>query len=58
MLWAIDKRADVQRSMVALYEYVRSHSPDAQKFDDTYLLDHLIAAAFTGGFSHRHVAFH
>jgi hypothetical protein len=46
MLWAIDKRADVQRSMVALYEYVRSHTPDAQKFDDTYLLDHLIAAAF------------
>jgi hypothetical protein len=46
MLWAIDKRADVQRSMVALYEYVRSHTPDAQKFDDTYVLDHLIAAAF------------
>jgi hypothetical protein len=46
MEWAIDKRADVQRSMVALYEYVRSFKPNAQKFDDTYLLDHLIAASF------------
>jgi hypothetical protein len=32
--------------MVTLYEYVRSHTPDARQFDDRYLLDHLIAAAF------------
>ena len=46
MAWAVDKRAYVQHTMVALYEYVRSHTPDAQQFDDRYLLDHLIAAAF------------
>jgi|HubBroStandDraft_2_1064218.scaffolds.fasta_scaffold131831_2 hypothetical protein len=46
MTWAIDKRADIQHTMVALYEYVCSQPIDAQKFDDRYLLDHLIAAAF------------
>jgi hypothetical protein len=47
IVWAVDKRADVQRSMISLYEYVRTHRPDAQKFDDRYLLDHLIGAAFS-----------
>jgi hypothetical protein len=47
MAWAIDQRAKIQNALLVLYSFVRSHAADAQKFDDRYLLDHLIGAAFS-----------
>jgi hypothetical protein len=43
--WAIERRADIQRTLHALYSYVRTNQP--QQLFTTVLLDHCIAAAFS-----------
>ena len=47
LAWAIDQRAEVQRTLLALYEFVRHHRPDILEHHIRYLLDHLIGAAFS-----------
>lgn len=47
MAWAIEQRAEIQRTLLALYEFVHSYKLDALKIEDTYLLDNLIGAAFS-----------
>jgi hypothetical protein len=46
--WAVNQRAEIQHSLLALYEYVR-RTPSTAGYADTkvYLLDHLIGAAFS-----------
>jgi hypothetical protein len=46
--WAVDQRAEIQRTLLALYEYVR-RTPSKTGYADpkVYLLDHLIGAAFS-----------
>jgi hypothetical protein len=43
--WAIERRADIQRTLHSLYGYVRTNRP--QQLFTTILLDHCIAAAFS-----------
>jgi hypothetical protein len=46
--WAIDCRADIQHTLLALYTFVRRPSPDDQRdWVRPSLLDDLIAAAFS-----------
>jgi hypothetical protein len=46
--WAVDQRAEIQRTLLALYEYVRSISPTSGYAEPkVYILDHLIGAAFS-----------
>jgi hypothetical protein len=46
--WAVDQRAEIQRTLLALYEYVRSNSPKSSYAEPrVYVLDHLIGAAFS-----------
>ena len=45
--WSIDKRADVQRTLLALYTYVRCRPAENVKPIDIDLLDDLIGAAFS-----------
>lgn len=47
LAWAIDQRAKIQHTLLALYEYVRSNEPDQREWVKPSLLDHLIAAAFS-----------
>jgi hypothetical protein len=46
--WAIDQRAEIQRTLLALYVYIR-RTPSNTGYADpkVYLLDHLIGAAFS-----------
>jgi hypothetical protein len=46
--WAIDHRAKIQHTLLALYEYVRRAAPfHTNPIINDLLLDHLIAAAFS-----------
>jgi len=45
--WAIEQRAEIQRTLLALYEFVRGTRPEGSDFDESFLLNHLIAAAFS-----------
>ena len=45
--WAIDKRADIQRTLLALYTYVRRRPVKNIKPIDVDLLDDIIGAAFS-----------
>jgi hypothetical protein len=46
--WAVEQRAEIQRTLLALYEYVRKTTPVASYADPkVYLLDNLIGAAFS-----------
>src|SRR6516164_133481 len=46
--WAVDQRAEIQRTLLALYEYVRKTTSAAGYADPkAYLLDNLIGAAFS-----------
>ena len=46
--WAIGQRAEIQRTLLALYEYVRTNGSNAGYADpNVYILDHLIGAAFS-----------
>jgi len=47
MAWAIDQRAAIQRTLLALYEFVHTHQSADLRFFDKILLDHLIGAAFS-----------
>jgi hypothetical protein len=44
--WAIDKRADIQRTLLALYEFIRHHPPP-RRTEENYVLGFLIGAAFS-----------
>jgi hypothetical protein len=46
--WAVDQRAEIQRTLLALYEYVRSN-PSSSSYAEpkVYLLDQLIGSAFS-----------
>jgi hypothetical protein len=46
--WAVDQRAEIQRTLLALYEYVRN-TPSTGSYANPreYLLDNLIGAAFS-----------
>jgi hypothetical protein len=43
--WLVEKRSDIQRTLLVLYEYVRSDQPRDPVA--VRILDHLIAAAFS-----------
>jgi hypothetical protein len=46
--WAIDQRAEIQRTMLALYEYVRANRTSLGYANPKeYILDHLVGAAFS-----------
>jgi hypothetical protein len=45
--WAIEKRAKIQETILALYRYARSQPPQGPGFPASYLLDHLSAASFS-----------
>jgi hypothetical protein len=45
--WAIEQRAEIQRTLLALLEFVRSHKQTAADFVPNYLVNHLIGAAFS-----------
>jgi hypothetical protein len=45
--WAIDQRAKIQHTLLALYKFVRDNSPDQLGLVTMSLLDDLIAAAFS-----------
>jgi hypothetical protein len=46
--WAVNQRAEIQHTLLALYEYVRrTHSKAGYADTKVYLLDHLIGAAFS-----------
>jgi hypothetical protein len=45
--WAIDQRAKIQHTLLALYKFVRDNSPDQLDLVKRSLLDDLIAAAFS-----------
>jgi hypothetical protein len=45
--WAIEKRAKIQETILALYRYAKSQPPEGPGFPASYLLDHLSAAAFS-----------
>ena len=47
LVWAIDQRAEVQRTLLMLYRFVRDNLPERLDFDIRYLLDLLIGAAFS-----------
>ncbi len=47
LAWAIDQRAEIQRTLLVLYGFVRHSSPDSLDHDTRYLLDLLIGAAFS-----------
>ena len=47
LAWAIDQRAKIQHTLLALYEYVRNNEPEHRDWVKPYMLDHLIAAAFS-----------
>jgi hypothetical protein len=47
LAWAIDQRADVQHTLLALYGFVQYHPPPKLDHDAQYLLDLLIGAAFS-----------
>ena len=44
--WAINRRADIQHTLLALYDYVNRTPPD-RDWVKNHLLDHLIAASFS-----------
>ncbi len=46
LAWAIDQRAEVQRTLLALYSFVRENSPSWIN-DNGYVLNYLIGAAFS-----------
>lgn len=45
--WAIDQRAKIQHTLLALYEYVRDAAPDDAWNEKEEAIDDLIAAAFS-----------
>ena len=45
--WLVERRTEVQRSLLALYKYVRSIRNGPENIIDTRILNHLIAAAFS-----------
>ena len=45
--WAIEKRAKIQETILALYRYAKSQPPQGPGFPASYLLDHLSAASFS-----------
>jgi hypothetical protein len=45
--WAIEKRAKIQQTILALYRYAKSQPPQGPGFPASYLLDHLSAASFS-----------
>jgi hypothetical protein len=47
LAWAIEQRAEIQRTLLALYEFVRCHPASAIDTWDKYLLDSLVGAAFS-----------
>ena len=59
--WAVDQRAEVQRTLLALYEYVRrKKTPGGSHAEpQVYILDQLIGSAFSlwrAAFSQKHTA--
>jgi hypothetical protein len=47
LAWAIEQRAEIQRTLLALYEFIRNHPPDKIDMWDKYLLDACVGAAFS-----------
>src|SRR5262245_16163107 len=48
LAWAINERAEVQRTLLGLYEFVSNRSPDSiPVVPDQHILNHLIGAAFS-----------
>jgi hypothetical protein len=47
LCWAVEQRAEIQRTLLALLEYVRGHKQTAADFVPNYLVNHLIGAAFS-----------
>ena len=45
--WAIDQRANVQHTLLALYEHLKVHNPNIEPWPRTSVIDDLIAAAFS-----------
>lgn len=45
--WAIDQRAKIQHTLLALREYLVHHNPDEAPWPHTSFIDDLIAAAFS-----------
>ena len=45
--WAIDQRAKIQYTLLALYQYIRKNAPEQRDWVKPSLLDDLIAAAFS-----------
>jgi len=46
--WAVDQRAEIQRTLLALYGYVRKNKPSAGYANPRdYILDHLVGASFS-----------
>jgi hypothetical protein len=46
--WAVDQRGEVQRTLLAPYEYMRTKGSNAGYADPSaYILDHLIGVAFS-----------
>ena len=46
LAWAIDQRAEIQRTLLALYEFVRHRRPP-RRTEENYVLGYLIRAAFS-----------
>ena len=48
LAWAITQRAEVQRTLLGLYEFVSNRSANSiSRVPDQYILNHLIGAAFS-----------
>lgn len=45
--WAIEQRAEIQRTLLALYRFVLSNEPSTLDQHTRHLLNHLIGAAFS-----------
>jgi hypothetical protein len=45
--WAIDRRAEIQHTLLALWEFIVRNSPDHEEWVDDYLFDDLVAAGFS-----------
>jgi hypothetical protein len=47
LAWAIDKRAEIQHTLLALHDCIAHHPASKSSFEYQHTLDHLIGAAFS-----------
>lgn len=47
LVWAVDQRAEIQRTLLAIYKVIRTHTPPQYGYDKMHILNDLIGAAFS-----------